>query len=252
MKYLSLLSVFILCSCFKTTEQIQREQVVDNLSSQSSSTNSRISDIQEEVVQLRGAIEESNHKNRPDQYTKPLHEEIVLLKTRLNNQEELLDTLKSQSDEQKKYLEQVISTLEKLNLELTQDVKKTKKKDSTKIATLKEANLLFKAKKLEEAKEQFEEILSSSKKAADKAQAIHYLGVISYLDKDYDSAISQLSKLFNDYPKSPFLSSGLLVLAKCFQKNKMNAEGKQTLDELISRFPKSREAKEAKDLLSKL
>jgi TolA-binding protein len=208
--------------------------------------------LQEEVTQLRGALEESNHKNRPEQHVKPLQEEIALLKTRLTNQEESLTTLKAQSDEQKKYLEQVLATLEKLNLELTKDTKKSKKKDSNKLATLKDANLLFKAKKLPEAKEQYQDILGAAKKAAEKAEAIHYLGIISYLEKDYDAAIAHLSTLFNDYPKSSFLSSGMLVLAKCFQKNKMKAESKQTLDELISRFPKAREAKEAKELLSKL
>jgi TolA-binding protein len=252
MKYLALLSLLILCSCFKTTEQIQREQVVDNLSTQSSTNNSRISDLQEEVAQLRGALEESNHKNRPEQYTKPLQEEVTLLKTRLASQEESLNTLKLQSDEQKKYLEQVLATLEKLNVELTKDAKKTKKKDSNKIATLKDANALFKTKKFIDAKEQYQEILDTAKNATVKAEAIHYLGLISYFEKDYDSAIAQLSTLFNDYPKSTFLSSGLLFLAKSFQKNKMKAESKQTIEELMSRFPKTKEATEAKELLSKL
>lgn len=252
MKYLTLISLLIFSSCFKTTEQIQREQVVDNLSNQTASTNSRISDLQEEITNLRGLIEESSHKNKPEQYVKPLQEEITLLKTRLGNQEETITQIKAQNEEQKKYLEQVLATLEKMNLDLNKDLKPKKKKDNNKNPTLKDALKLFKDKKLPEAKDAYEELASSSKKATEKAEAIHYLGIISYLEKDYDSAIARLSTLFTDYPSSPHLSSGMLVLAKTFQKKKMKDESKQTLTELISRFPKAKEAKEAKELLSKL
>jgi len=252
MKYLALSSLILLCSCFKTTEQIQREQVVDNLSNQSAGTSSRVSDLQEEVTALRGMIEESSHKNRPEQYVKPLQEEITLLKTRIASQEEAIAGMKVQNDEQKKYLEQVLATLEKMNVELTKDSKAKKKKESAKMGSLQDAHKLFKDKKLIEARDIYAELATSGKKAADRAEAIHYLGIISYVEKDYDQAIAHLTALFTDYPKSAHLSSGMLVLAKTFQKKKMKDECKQTLTELVSRFPKAKEIKEAKEILSKL
>jgi len=82
-----------------------------------------------------------------------------------------------------------------------------------------------------------------------KARVIHNLGMIAYMEKDNGAALTYFSTLFTEMPKSGYNKNGLLFLGKTFKRLGQTEEMKQTLNELITRWPKARQVSEAKKLL---
>jgi outer membrane protein assembly factor BamD len=74
-----------------------------------------------------------------------------------------------------------------------------------------------------------------------------------YLKRDaYRGVISRLKGLLASYPGSGVEPKALLLLAEVYLKTKEVEAARQTLDEIVQRFPESAEAKKARALLGKL
>ena len=76
--------------------------------------------------------------------------------------------------------------------------------------------------------------------------------MIAFMDKQDEKALVYFSKLFTQYPKSPYIRNGLLFLGKTFKRSGQVEEAKETFNQLVSQFPKTRQAKEASKLLKAL
>jgi len=260
-----LITLLISLNACKTQEDIRREKTVDNLNEQVAQTqkstanaNSRFSALEEQVAKINGAIEESNHNNQQE------IKDSALLKERLTNleetnkkQTEFIRALNEKVQEQSKYIEEVIKSLQTLSEQKSKEpvALKTKKKEniSDEVVTIKAAIAKYKAREFEEAKTDLLQILENKKiKKKDQESALYYLGMIEYRNKSYDEAKIYFSKLFSENPESNFGASSLLNLAKSFLQLKSTEEAKQSLDELITRFPKSKEALEGAKLKTKI
>lgn len=243
----------IFSSC-KTQEQIQREQMVDNLSIQmkdSASTRAsltmRVQELEQRLSQVTGQVEESGQQQSSLTETRinDLENKLKLIE---EQNQELYKKLESQTAEikqQKEYLEKVLSTLGNIT------GKKSSKAKS--LSPYEEAMGNYKKGRYKTAKKQLLGLMDSKRlKANQKARIFHNLGMISFMNKDNDKALVYFSKLYTTYPKSKYNANALLFMAKTFQRTKQVDQAKQTLDELINKFPKSKKVAEAKKLLKSL
>ncbi len=258
--------VFALSAC-KTQEDIRREKTVESLNEQVAQTqkstanaSARFTAIEEQMNRLQGQLEESSHNKQQE------IKDAALLKERLQNleetnkkQTEAIRSLNDKVQEQSKYIDQVIKSLSVLSEQKEKEQasaskkKESKEENSEAPATVKGAISKYKAKDLEGAKVSFQTILDGKKvKKKDKEASYFYLGMIEYKNKNYEEAKVYFSKLFTEFPDSSYAPSTLLNLAKTFAQLKSKEEAAQTLDELLSRFPKSKEASEGAKLKAKL
>jgi TolA-binding protein len=269
MKRLQLISLLVivaaLSSC-KTQEDIRRDKTVESLNEQVAQTaknnanaSSRFTAIEEQLARLQGQVEENGHNKQQD------IKDAALLKERISNleetnkkQNEYIRALNDKLQDQSKYIEQVLKTLTTLTEQKEKEQAAPKKKESKEEAsdepaTVKGGIAQYKAKDLEGAKETLLTALEAKKvKKKDKEAANYYLGMIEYKSKNYESAKVYFSKLFTENPDSTYAPGALLNLAKTFMQLKSKEEARQSIDELISRFPKSKEAQEGAKLKAKL
>lgn len=260
--------ILVLAASCKTQEDIRREQTVQNLNEEVQQTkktaatgNSRFTALEDQINRLNGLIEETNHNNsKQAQENKQQADRIASLEEANKKQVEYLKALTEKVNNQSGYIEEVIASLAKLSeksAEKPASKKKTVKDDDAVVAasddnvpaTFDNGLKKFKVKEYNNAKEIFEKV-ADNKKASKKNRegATHYLGMIDLKNKKYESAKVHFSKVFSENPSSPYAPAALLNLGKTFTQLKSKEEAYMTYDELISRFPKSKEAQEAAKL----
>jgi TolA-binding protein len=267
--FICALILLVLSAC-KTQEDIRRERTVEVLNEEvqqtkksAASGNSRFMAIEEQVAKLNGQIEEMNHgKSQTSKENQQLSERINALEETNKKQVEYIKALTEKVNNQSGYIEEVIASLAKLSEKQSEPAPKASKKktvspDSVDIGdddkdlppTFDNGMKKFKAKEYDDAKTIFETV-AENKKASKKNRegAIHHLGLIEYKNKNYEGAKVYFSKLFSENPDSSFAPATLLNLGKTFRQLKSKEEANMTFDELISRFPKSKEAAEASKL----
>ncbi|MFZ9000489.1 MAG: tetratricopeptide repeat protein [Bacteriovoracaceae bacterium] len=261
MKTLIVMTLLLIIGGCKTQEQIQREQMVDNLAVQivegqkmSADYTVRINDVQDKLNMLQGKIEESGHnkslelegKNKElQEKISIIEEQLKLIKEKQENQAKELTEIKVLQEKQNKYLQKVLKSLA--------SKKKVKPKKRDVKDQYKDAMNLYRKGKYAASKNILIK-LSQNKKVSGKTRAhvLHNLGMIAYMDKDFETAKTLFSKLFTEFPKSTFNKNGLLFLGKSFQKSKQKEQAKQVLEELIKLYPKAKQVKEAKLILKKI
>jgi TolA-binding protein len=259
LKFLALCSLIAFGSC-KTQEEIQREQMVDNLSIQmvenqklTADSKVRLQNIEERLGMLTGQVEDTNH-NTKEQLTKEvqlLRDKVILLEEKdksntetLNMTQKRLTGLEDQLRQQDKYLKKVLATLTGAGV-----AKKAVKKRSAYDSAMYD----YKKGRYKSAKPKLEALEANKKiKGNKRARVLHNLGMVSYINKDDNSASAYFGKLFTEFPKSSYNANGLLYLSKSFKRMGQKDQAKQILEELIKRFPKSKRVKEAKSELEKL
>lgn len=265
------ISIVILFTSCKTQEDIRREKTMENINEKisqsqqnSANTNMRFQTLEEQLAKLNGSIEELAHNKGADE------KEVLLLKEKVNQQDEInkkqneyIKQLAEKLNEQTKYIEQVVKTLAEINDHKSQDEVVKKKLQATKEdqneykpgkdITVKMAINKFKEGNFDESYSILNELLESKKiKKKEKGAALYYLGMIELRQKKYEDAKIHFSKLFTELPESTYSAPALLNLAKTFGLLKSKEEEIQALEELISRFPKSKEAIEAQKIKDKM
>jgi TolA-binding protein len=253
--FASFFIIFLFLVSCRTREQIAREQLVDNIAVQlkdgqelSVDFTTRLSQIEEKIGQLTGQVEESNHETKSsiDKRLVLLEEKIILLEANSKSTEEKVTALSLKSEEQSKYLKEVLGTLKKLSG--GKSSKSRKKLNPYDLAMSSYRKGHYKT-----AKKQLLGMVGDKKiKGNKKARIIHNLGMISFINKKDKDALSYFSLLFTEHPKAPYNKNGLLFLGKTFLRLGKGEEAKQTLNELITRFPKAKQVKEAKKLIKKI
>ena len=254
-----LLTLFSAC---KTTEELQREQMVDGLSIQmvqhqknSAEGKLKIQNLEQRIDQLNGILEEQGHKVDQN-YTSKIknqQEKMTLLEEayRLNKEEQddfriRIVSLETKAKKQKKYIDKVLKILNKIS-------KKGKDKSvSKKLSKYKQAFAHYSNRNYDEAFNLFISLEKNKKiKGNKKARVLHGIGMIYFIRKKYDNAIGYFSSLFTKYPKAPYTTNGLLYLGKTFYAKGEKEQAIQTLQELLKRHPRSKKIPAAKKLLKK-
>lgn len=82
--------------------------------------------------------------------------------------------------------------------------------------------------------------------------ALYWLGEVEYAQKNYKAALESFRKVAEVYPSGNKVPDALLKMAFCQQELGDKAKAKQTLQDLVSRFPWSGPAKKAKERLQSL
>lgn len=82
--------------------------------------------------------------------------------------------------------------------------------------------------------------------------AHYWLGESFYRRKNHDLAIKQFELFLKEYPKNPKVASAMLKQGYAYLEMGDASRGRTVLTRLVKRFPKSQEAKSAKDRLSQV
>lgn len=259
-----IIALVILASC-ATREEIQRRELLKTLSEEvqtgqktSSEVISKIQEYQERMNVMDGRIEEMAH--RKDQN---LQRELESIKNNMRLIKEEIDALKlgqeqrftqieSRQNEQQKFLDQIVGTLEKLSQAPIVSNKKSKKNDAE-TSAYDNAMTTFNQGKYQEAREMLTILLhDKSVKGSKLAKVLHNLGMAEYKLGNFEGSTAYFGRLYTDFPSSTLNSTGLLTLGKALVKIGKKEEAKQAFQELQDKFSKTKAAIEAKKLLEKM
>lgn len=253
--------LFLLVSLFscKTAEEIRREKVVDSMEIQMVQFNKvngditvRLQEIEERLGMLRGELEKSGYDQKEINIrnSSDLNAQILVLREGFSNVSKMSEENNSQIklqredfNEQKNYLKKILKSLTGIS----------SKQKRAEMNSYDGAMADYRAGKYTLAKGQLQALLNDkSVRGKRRARLFHNLGMVAFIKKDYNSALTYFSKLFTKYPNVSYNPNGLLYLGKSFMKLKKNDEARHTFMELTSRYPKSSSGKKAKKLLKKL
>ena len=240
----------ITTSCFKTAEEIKREQQrniqIEQSSQMVAELTLQVKDLQTKLANATGQIEEIDHntKTKTEETTMTFTQTIAQLSEQVkvlsqeNKQNKIkIEALEKEVESQKKYIKNVNSTLGKI-------AEPTKSSSGNKLQA---AHKAFEKNQQSKAITLYQEALSEGKiNARQRNHARYNLGLLHYWKKDYDNALVYFSKIYTKYPKSSWAHKCLLYIGKSFKGQKKTAEANATFEELIKKYPKSSSAKKAK------
>ena len=239
-------------SC-KTTEQLQREKLLDSLSlkmvhvqKENSNSNIKIQEIQKRLSGLTGEVEEKYHTQKTNDLKEiqKIKEDIDVIKSSLNNALVSLKDQEQQLDDQKKYINQILSTLKKIS----GGAKSSKKK----LSPYKSAMADYRKGRYKTARKKLNKLNTKKMSSGQKARIFHNLGMCNFILKNYDNSIIYFSKLITQYPKSGHIANALLFLGKSLTKKGQKEDAKDAYGTLIENHPKAKQTKQAKKLLKSL
>lgn len=247
--------LLLFSSCFKTAEQIQREKRVDQMSMQLEQSSKMVADLTQEVNDLQGRlanttgqIQEIDHFQRKSteeqsqtmaQAISQLQAQVKALSDEAAENKKIISSLRSEVERQKTYVKRVNKSLSKIAKESSGP-------------SLSDAHRLFEKGKATEAKNAYLDVLEQGKINAAQKNGVYYnLGLINYRQKNYDEAMVYLSKIYTKYPRSSYAPRSLLYIARSFKKSGKDAEANATFGELIKNYPKSSQAKSAREEIQK-
>lgn len=263
MKKTTLVAILVTLVAFgcKTQEDIRREKTLEVADQQtqklSANTNLRFQALEEKISQLTGQMEEVQHSNEKSVQVeiKALKQKVADLQRDLEQQKALNDALAEKMNEQTQYIEQVVKELSRFSGKKTSSPAIDTVSDDVpkEDITVKNGISKYENKDFDTAKLIFQSLLDNKKtKKKDKEACLNYLGLIEYREKNYQNAKVFFSRIYTDNPQSKYAAASLLYLAKSFAQLNMAEEAKQTLEELESKFPKTKEAQEGEKVKAKL
>lgn len=248
MKFMLPLAIALVLTGCKTQEEIRREKLVDNLGMQMVQSQELVADttvklqaLEERLGGINGKLDELDHNSQIQ-----LQTQVDTLNQRITLLEESNKGLQAKVEEQSKYLQEVLGTLKNLSSGSTGAAKK-------KVSDYDHAMALYGKGQYSNAKPLLLKLLNDkSIKGNQQARVLHNLGMVNYIDKDYEKALVYFSRLFTEHGKTGYNRNGLLFLARSFEKLNQKEQAAQTLNELIARFPDAKQVKDAKEMLQRL
>ena len=107
----------------------------------------------------------------------------------------------------------------------------------------------FKAGDMPGARELFTKFLEQNPKHDLAANAYYWIGETQYSEKNYEPAIVSFQEVIKNYPQQPKAPAAMLKQAMAFNAINDTKSAKYVLKKLAEGYPKSDEAKKAKELL---
>ncbi len=107
----------------------------------------------------------------------------------------------------------------------------------------------FKAGDMPAARETLSKFLEKFPKHDLAANANYWIGETYYGEKNYEQAILSFQEVIKNYPQQPKVPSAMLKQALAFKAIKDTKSANYVLKKLVTGYPKSDEAKKAKELL---
>lgn len=183
-----------------------------------------------------------------------LKSEITRLNGRLEDLERGQRDAKATGGEAKK-LEMRVQELEKAQLEMLQAIKGMQTEQEQ--ATLDPAQVFYDGRARlqqgdhEAAVKSLTRYLAAKGKKSYAEEATFLRGEAYYAMKDYKRAIVDYSKFTDEYGKSLLTPKALFKIALSFEAMGANSDAKPFYQDLIEKYPKSPEAKEAAKRIAK-
>ena len=247
-KSLLLVSLFLLASCLKTAEQVQREKKMAEIPSQVQSSQKMMSDLLIQMKDLRaqmntlnGRIEELEYKQgqTDPEKEKKASETMNLIQNQQTAQATQLEEIKADLKEQRSFLEKVTSSLK--NISSGDNKKKSAKGELASALSLVSSN------KYADARKELEALIGNpGLTAGDTNKLYHGLGRTEFYTKNYDKALVYFSKIYTKYPRSSIAPSSLLFIARSLSKLGKTDEAKEAFEQVTTQYAGSKEAEEAK------
>lgn len=183
-----------------------------------------------------------------------LKSEITRLNGRLEDMERAQRDAKATGGEAKK-LEMRVQELEKAQLEMLQAIKVMQTEQEE--ATVDPAQFFYDGRarlqqgEHESALKSLTRYLSAKGKKSHAEEATFLRGETYYAMKDYKRAIVDYSKFTDEFGKSVLTPKALFKIALSFEAMGASSDAKPFYQDLIEKFPKSPEAKEAAKRIAK-
>ena len=222
-----------------------------NLRNQSASLRVEISGLREEVQALTGRIEQIEFELNKDK--KVLDSSTKATKDQIDKLKESSDSLLLRLATIERYLD-----MEAAGAKTSGTSTVGVKPKETSVKKLTEQELYQVSKKsfdegdLDAAREGFRELIKRFPKSQNADNAQFWVGEIYYREKWYEKAIVEYQKVIENYPKGNKVKSSLLKQGYAFNNIGDKTNARLILKELIRKYPKSNEAKIAKQKLTQL
>lgn len=110
----------------------------------------------------------------------------------------------------------------------------------------------FKAGDMPAARELFTKFIEQNPQHELVANAQYWIGETHYSEKSYEPAILAFQEVIKNFPTKEKVSAAMLKQAMAFRDIKDAKSAKYVLKKLVEGFPKSEEAKKAKELLKEI
>ncbi|HIJ88104.1 MAG TPA: tol-pal system protein YbgF [Desulfuromonadales bacterium] len=165
-------------------------------------------------------------------YREDADKRIIALEERILKQQAALDALAKKMTE--------VPMVKKEEVPLAPDALYLKGLDS------------LKAGEIVAAREQFTKFLEQNPKHELAANGHYWIGETYYSEKNYESAILSYQDVIKNYPGKEKVVAAMLKQAMAFNEIKDSKSAKFVLKKLVEGFPKSEEAKKAKELLKEI
>jgi tol-pal system protein YbgF len=110
----------------------------------------------------------------------------------------------------------------------------------------------FKAGDMSAARDIFTKFLDQYPKNDLDANALYWIGETYYNEKGYEAAILAYQEVIKQYPGKDKVPAAMLKQAICFRAIKDNKSARYVLKKVEEEFPKSDEAKKARELLREI
>lgn len=110
----------------------------------------------------------------------------------------------------------------------------------------------FKAGDMPAARDLFQKFLELSPHHELAANAFYWIGETFYSEKNYEQAILSFQDVIKNYPQKEKTPAAMLKQAMAFRAIKDGKSAKFVLKKLVEGFPKTEEAKKARELLKEL
>ena len=249
-KVFILLTTFIcFTSCIKTAEQVQREKKFESISEQMSDSQSllagivsQMKDMQSQIDQLNGKLEELEHAKVNPEEIKKNRETMQLIQTQQETQLSQLGQIQNELKEQRSFIEKVTERLGSSDSKSDRPAQKKSAKSELALALE-----LVAKDKFQEAKSALEGLMDNpGLTPGDQNKLLHGLGRVEYYTKNYDQALVYFSKIFSKYPQASLAPSSLLFIGRTLNRLGKKEEATEAFKKVIEDYSGSKEAKEAK------
>lgn len=149
-------------------------------------------------------------------------------------------------------LQTTVDELNKKFVELTQQVQQKKEEPVTPDSLYMKGLDTFKAGEMSAARDIFTKFIEQYPQHELSANAHYWVGETYYSEKNYERAILAFEEVVKNFPLKEKVPAAMLKQAMSFKAINDNKTSKIVLKKLVEGFPKSEEARKAKELLKEI